>query len=123
MVTQAPAAIFYPLEIGSESAADVDLGSKRALYAEFYCDPLVGERLADGEYRLIPLNHESDGRVWGHSEALNLDLWWEDGELRFWDLVAGRWLLNLEEEHDSRVAAESRIAELEAEIRRLRCEG
>ena len=153
----------FVLEIGSESTADVDLGGKRDLYAElgvgeywrhdptggqFYGDPLVGERLLDGEYRLIPLNHESDGRVWGHSEALNLDLWWEDGELRFWDPVAEHWLLSQEEEKEradaaeyraederaarvtaenraateraSRVAAESRIAELEAEIRRLR---
>ena len=152
----------FVLEIGSESTADVDLGSKRDLYAElgvgeywrydptggeFYGEPLVGEYLVDGEYRPIHLNHESDGRVWGHSEALNLDLWWEDGELRFWDPAAGRWLLNLEEEHDGRIAAEdraateratrivaqnraaedradfeARIAELEAENRRLRGE-
>ena len=55
------------------------------------------------------------------------------GELRFWDPVTERWLLSHEEEHDraeeeraSRMAAESRVetaesraAELEAELRRL----
>ena len=148
----------FVLEIGSESTAHVDLGSKRDLYAElgvgeywrydptggdFYGDPLVGEILVEGEYRPIPLNHENDGRVWGHSDALNLELWWDDGDLRFWDPVAGRWLLSQEEERDGRVAAEdradaerasrvaaeiraataeARLTELEAELRRLRGE-
>ena len=74
--------------------------------------------------------------IWSHSEALNLDLWWVDGELRFWDPVADRWLLSQEEERDgrlvaetraseeqaARLTAESRVAELEAELRRLRGE-
>ena len=139
----------FVLEIGSESTADVDLGRKRDLYAElgvveywrydptggeFYGDPLVGERLVDGEYRRFEMRYESDGRVWAHSEVLNLDLWWDDGDLRFWDPVAGRWLLSHEEEKEradaemsARLAAEARadvaevrLAELEAEIRRLR---
>ena len=141
----------FVLEIGSESTASADMGRKRDLYAElgiteywlydatggeFYGAPLIGERLVDGEYRPIELRHESDGRVWGHSEALNLDLWWDDGELRFWDPVARRWLLSHEESEAARIsaeaarisaenragAAESRVAELEAELRRLRHE-
>ena len=99
----------FILEIGSENTANADLGRKRELYAElgvaeywrydatggeFYGEPLVGERLVDGEYSRVELRHESDGRIWSHSEALNLDLWWADGELRFWDSVADRWLLN-----------------------------
>ena len=128
-----------------------DLGSKRELYAElgvgeywrydatggeFYGESLVGERLLDGEYRRVELRHESYGCIWSHSEALNLDLWWVDGELRFWDPVADRWLLSQEEERDgrlvaetraseeqaARLTAESRVAELEAELRRLRGE-
>ncbi len=138
----------FVLEIGSESTADVDMGGKRDLYAElgvgeywrydptggeFYGDPLVGEYLVDGEYRPIPLNYESDGRVWGHSDTLNLDLWWDDRDLRFWDPVAERWLLSQEEEKEradteraGRIAAESRadaaefrVAELEARIAEL----
>ena len=160
----------FALEIASKSTARVDLGRKRDLYAElgvpeywrydatggeFYGDSLVGEYLVDGEYRRFQMRRERDGRVWSHSEILNLDLWWDDGDLRFWDPAGGRWLLNHEEEREGRlkaeiradtaenradaaenraaaaeiradeersvrITAESRLAELEAEIRRLR---
>ena len=118
----------FVLEIGSPSTASRDLGSKRDLYAElgvseywryderggeFYGEPLVGERLVDGEYQRLDLHHEDDGSIWCHSNVLGLDLWWSEGQLRFWDPVAGRWLLSHEEAHD-------RVAELEAELRRLR---
>ncbi len=132
----------FILEIGSPSTGDADLGRKRDLYArigvseywrydktggDFYGEPLVGEYLVDGEYRRFELNYESDGRIWAHSEALNLDLWWIDGELRFWDPVAGRWLLSHEEEKEGRLTAENQAEEeraradrAEAELRRLR---
>ena len=127
----------FILEIGSPSTARADLGRKRDLYAElgvgeywrydatggqFYGEALVGERLVGGEYRRTEMHGDSDGRTWSHSEALNLDLWWTDGELRFWDPVVDRWLLNQEEERVGRLAAESRVAELETELRRLRGE-
>lgn len=120
----------FVLEIASPSTASRDLGSKRDLYAElgvreywrydetggdFYGEPLVGERLVDGEYQRIELRHESDGSIWCHSDILNLDLWWTDGELRFWDSVTERWLLSHEEAYD-------RVVELEAKLRRLRGE-
>ena len=70
----------------------------------------------------MEMRRESDGRVWSHSEALNLDLWWTAGDLRFWDPAEESWLLRREEERAGRVAAESRVAELEAELRRLRGE-
>jgi Uma2 family endonuclease len=153
----------FVLEIGSESTADADLGRKRELYAElgvseywrydatggeFYGEPLVGEYLLDGEYRRFELRHESDGRVWSHSEVLNLDIWWMEDDLRFWDPVGGDWLLRREEERVGRLEersraeaakthaeeervgrleersraeiAETRVLELEAELRRLR---
>ena len=126
----------FILEIGSESTSEVDLGRKRALYADigvseywrydltggdFYGEPLVGERLVNGEYVRFELRFEDDGRVWGHSEALNLDLWWSDGELRFWDPAAGHWLLSQEEERAGRLSAEimaesERAGRLSAEI-------
>ena len=134
----------FVLEIGSGSTAAADLGRKRDLYAElgvleywrydatggeFYGEPLVGEHLEDGEYRRFELRQESDGRLWSHSEVLNLDIWWIDGDLRFWDPVAGVWLLRRDEERSrAEVAetraetAESRVQELEAELRRLRAE-
>ncbi len=139
----------FVLEIGSKSTADADLGRKRDRYAEigvseywrfdatggeFYGEPLVGEYLVDDEYRRFEVRHEGDGRVWSHSEILNLELWWTDGDLRFQDPVAGRWLLRRDEERAGRLeeragrleervraeAAETRVAELEAELRRLR---
>ena len=134
----------FILEIGSPSTGTVDTGRKRDLYAEigvgeywrfdpsggdFYGEPLVGERLVDGEYERFELRHEDDGAVRSHSEALNLELQWIDGELRFWDPVKGERLLNQQEEHDERVraqaradAAEARVAQLEAELRRMRGE-
>ncbi len=153
----------FILEIGSPSTAGADMGSKRDLYAglgvreywrfdatggEFYCEALVGERLVDGGYRRLVMRAEEDGRVGGHSDVLNLELWWEDGELRFLDPVTGDWLLSQEEEQDgrlaaqvraeeertgrlaaesraegeeaARLAAEARMAEMEEELRRLR---
>ena len=139
------------LEIASPSTGRVDTGRKRELYAEigapeywrydgtggdFYGEALVGERLVDGEYVRFELRYEDDGSVWSHSDALNLDVWWVAGELRFWDPVGEKWLLNHEEEHERadsaetelaveravRVRAEARAARLEAELRRLRGE-
>ena len=134
----------FVLEIGSGSTAAVDLGRKRDLYAElgvleywrydatggeFYGEPLVGEYLVDDEYRRFELRQEPDGRLWSHSDVLDLDIWWIDGDLRFWDPVAGVWLLRRDEERASRLqerrraeAAESRVQELETELRRLRAE-
>ena len=116
----------FILEIGSPSTANTDLGSKRDLYAElgvgeywrfdatggeFYGEGLVGERLVDGEYRRLEMRREGDGRVWAHSDALNLDMWWTDGDLRFWDPAKESWLLRREEERAGRMAAEARAQE------------
>ncbi len=134
----------FVLEIGSPSTSRTDLGGKRDLYArlgmgeywrydstggDFYGEPLVGEYLADGEYSRFELSHEPDGTVRAHSPALNLDLCWDSGRLRFYDPAKGEWLLNQEEEYAARetaeeraLAAEERASELEAELRRLRGE-
>ena len=125
----------FVLEIGSPSTARRDLVEKRDIYADmgvgeywrfdgtggrFYREPLVGERLVDGEYERLEMRREPGGSVWGHSDALNLDLWWTDGELRYWDPAQARWLLTHQEDRDGRLAAEERVAQLEAELRRLR---
>ena len=60
--------------------------------------------------------------VRGHSPVLGLDLCWDDGRLRYYDPVADRWLMNQMEEHAAREYAEARLAEMEAELRRLRGE-
>ena len=155
----------FVMEIASHSTRNADLVGKRRLYAElgigeywrydqtggdFYGEPLVGERLVDGEYQPLRMREDEDGRVWARSEALNLDLYWDDGELRFWNPVAEEWLLKPREERAGRLeeragrleeragrlaeqaarqaaeeraaAAESQIAELQAQLRQLRGE-
>ena len=74
--------------------------------------------------------------IWGHSEVLGLDLCWREGELRFRDPSTGKFLLTPEEqqaarieaearaeqERSDRLAAETRVAALESELRQLRGE-
>ena len=113
----------FILEIGSRSTAEYDMGGKRDLYArlgaseywrhdptggEHYDEPLVGERLVNGEYVRLDMRCEDDGSIWAHSDVLNLDLWWIEGELQIWDPAARRWLPNLEESETARAEAESR---------------
>ena len=155
----------FVLEIGSPSTAANDLVGKRDLYArlgigeywlfdpsggDHYGEPLVGQYLEDGAYRRMEMNVEPDGAVWASSAALNLDLRWIDGRLRFYDPKSGAWLQNAEEIEaraemaearaetaESRVQtaesrasasdlraqeAEARMAEMAAELRRLQGE-
>ena len=124
-------------------------GSKRDLYArlgaleywrydptggDHYGEPLVGEYLVDGGYRRFEMMADPNGLPRAHSPLLNLDLRWEEDRLRFYDPTSGRWLENTAEslaraeaERDARIAAEARameaearVAEMEAELRRLR---
>ena len=122
----------FVLEIASPSTAYVDQHRKRDLYAgmgvpeywrydslggRLYDEPLVGERLVGGEYERMDMHRESDGSVWGHSDALNLDLWWIDGELRFWNPARGVWLRDFEETEEALRAAEARAnAERDARL-------
>ncbi len=120
----------FVMEIASKSTKSNDLIRKRELYAElgiseywrydqtggdFYGDPLVGERLVNGEYQPLQMREDDDGRVWAHSPALNLALYWDAGDLRYWDPVAEEWLLNYEDEHEQRLA--ERAGRLAAESR------
>ena len=121
----------FVLEIGSPSTAHRDQTTKRDIYADmgvgehwrfdgtggdFYREPLVGERLVNGEYERLEMRREPDGSVWGHSDALNLDLWWMDGELHYWDPAQSKWLRRtLEESEEGRLA--ERAGRLDAEAR------
>ncbi len=135
----------FVLEIGSPGTWRNDLGEKRDIYAsmgvgeywmfdpsggDHYGFALRGERLVDGEYRPLDMRADADGGVWGYSATLNLEFHWEDGRLRVYDPVGGRWLKNEEEAESAREiaesraeSAESRVTELEAELRRLRGQG
>ncbi len=139
----------FVLEVASEHTGVRDYTVKRDGYAgygipeywrfdwtggDFHDQALAGDRLVNGEYEPIPLTTEPDGMIWGHSEVLGLDLCWEDGNLRFYDPAAGRYLPDIQgalEERDAESAArqaaqaraeaaEARAEASEAEVRRLR---
>ena len=129
----------FVLEVASESTHERDEDFKRDAYARmgvaeywrfdhtgtWYQTPLAGDILVDGRYQPLPVHRTEEGHYRGHSPALNLDLCWEDGLLRFWDPVGQRYLTTDQEERAARRAAESardaaeaRVRELEEELRR-----
>ena len=139
------------LEVASRTTGGRDYTVKREGYArygvgeywrfdpsggEYHDAPLAGDRLVDGRYEPIEIVGESDGRHWGYSDALELEVWWDGGMLRFRDPASGEFLrrpyelqaaldaadARAESERVAREAAERRLAEMEAEARRLRGE-
>ena len=138
----------FVLEVASESTASRDLGEKREIYArmnaqeywrldrrgEYYGEPLVGERLVDGEYQRFDLHTDANGDLWSRSEVLGVDFVYRVKEdmARFLlrDSATGEWLNTLGQERlarqeaeeraqRERAEAEARIRELEAEVERL----
>ena len=91
----------FVLEVGSPSTARRDLVEKRAIYAgmgaqeywrldrsggDYYGEPLVGERLVNGEYERLELHTEPNGDIWSRSEVLGVDFYYrvdEDGYSEF----------------------------------------
>ena len=148
----------FVLEVASPTTGRVDYTDKRLDYerfgiaeywrfdpsgGEYHDAALAGDLLVDGRYEPIAIETLDDNRLRGFSEALGLYVYWEDGELRFYDPVAESYLRThaedveraesaqtraetaetlAAEERASRVAAESRLEELEAELRSLRGE-
>ena len=132
----------FVLEIASESTGREDETVKRDDYeamgvseywrfdhtgGEFHSAPLAGDRLVDGSYRPIEIARVSDEIYRGHSDALNLDLCWEYGILRWYDPVARRYLQTYDEiederiaERNERIAAEQRAAAAQSELEALR---
>ena len=85
--------------------------------------------MVEGKYEPIEIEVLGERRLRGYSEALGLYVCWEDGMLRFFDPVSESYLRSheedvrrVEEERVGRIVAESRVAELEEELRRLRGE-
>ena len=128
----------FVLEVASESTGDVDEDEKRLDYArmsvpeywrfdpsggDWHSSHLAGDRLVGGEYRPIPIHRTEEGHYWGHSDALNLDLCWENGELRWYDPVARRYLPNFREKDEQHRAAEARVRELEAQLHQQQSPG
>ena len=155
----------FVLEVASPTTGVVDYTAKRSDYerfgvteywrfdpsgGRFHDAPLAADKLVNGEYTPIEIIVETDGRRWGFSEVLELELWWDDRMLRFRDPATGEFLRTPEEIYaeyqaaESRVdaaesraadaearadearvaqeAAEARLEEMEAEMKRLRGE-
>ena len=102
----------FVLEVASRSTGRRDYAVKPEIYAaygvgeywrfdhtggRFHDAPLAGDKLVDGKYVPIAIVREPDGRLWGYSEALGLELWWDDGRLRFRDPNTGIFLPTVEE--------------------------
>ena len=101
---------------------------------DFYGYALAGDRLVNGGYQGIDLNTEADGMIWGYSRALDLYPCWhpawdwdvdDETNLRLYDRKTGRYLCDhvlveeaLAEERRARLAAEERVRQLEAQLRR-----
>ena len=139
----------FVLEVASESTGKVDYTDKRRDYerygvreywrfdptgGEYHDAALAGDILVEGRYEPIEIERLGDGSYRGYSEVLGLYLCWEEGALRFYDPVAGRYLrthaedvARADEEARRADEAEARTNEeaearrrLEAELRRLR---
>ncbi len=131
----------FVLEIASPRTGHVDVGEKREAYAalgipeywrfdetgQYHRTRLAGDRLADGVYVPIPIDEPAADVLQGYSAILNLHLLWERGELRWHDPDTGRHIptfdgerARADDERESRLRAEARVRELEAELRRLR---
>ena len=123
------------LEVGSRSTGRRDYAEKPGGYAalgvgeywrfdpsggEYHDAPLAGDLLVDGEYRPLEVVAEPDGRHWGYSAALGLELWWDSGEIRFRDPASGRFLPTITETVEARQASDERAdaAEARAEAER-----
>ena len=77
----------------------------------------------DGRYEPIAIEEVEDGVLQGYSAALSLFVRWERGELRWHDPETGQGIPTFEREREgrlaereSRMAAEARVRELEAEL-------
>ena len=138
----------FVLEVASVSTAAIDTGAKREDYAalgipeywrfdhtgEYHGARLAGDRLVDGRYEPLPIEELPDGSLQGYSQALNLYLRWEQGGLGWYDPDTGRPIPTLEDEraarireglradseHEARIQAETRVRELEEQLRQLR---
>ena len=130
----------FVLEIASESTVDKDLGEKIAIYASMgvgeywlydatpdsrYCGaPLICLLLVGGRYVSVPPETLPDGRIRGYSPTLGLELYWDDGRLRFYDPMRDAWLPDLDDALGALTAAEDQAeaARLDLEAAESRAE-
>ena len=125
------AAPCFALEIASPTTIDVDLHEKPAKYAELGVaeywrldptggdlldPPLQAERRVSGRWAAIEVTADAGGGLRGRSDVLGLDLCWQPPKLRLFDITAGVWLPDPDDEATARQAAEDRASAAEAEL-------
>ena len=122
----------FILEVASPSTARIDTVDKRVDYAAFgvreywrfdhtgesHGARLAGDRLVGDRYEPIEIVELETEVLQGESKALNLLLCWDHGELAWIDPATGEHIPTFDSEREARVAAEARVRELEAELRR-----
>lgn len=123
----------FVLEVASQSTAERDTVLKRVEYerlgipeywrfdhtGEWHGARLAGDRLVRGRYQPILIVEPSAEVLEGHSEAIGLRLRWRDGELEWVDPATDRPIPSFDAEREARLEAESRVRELEQELRRI----
>ena len=134
----------FVLEIGSKTTGKRDATTKRDGYGklrvreywrfdpsggEYHGAPLAGDLLADGAYEPIPIERLDEHTVQGYSAVLDLYLRWERGQLGWYDPATGLHIMRYRDQkaradaaEASRLTAEERVRELEAELERRRRE-
>ena len=131
----------FVLEIASRHTGHIDIGEKRDAYqalgvleywrfdetGRYHRTRLAGDRLVAGRYETIGIAELSHDTWQGYSEVLDLHLRWENGQLGWHDPATGGHIATLATERQSRLwaearanTAEARVAELEAELQRVR---
>lgn len=137
---KAPDVVF---EFASPGTWRADLGWKMGLYQglgvreyllfdplDAYFSPLLqGYRLTGRRYEAIPTLRGERGRLGVRSEALSLEIWAQPHHepgmpfvLRLFHPQHQTWLRTPDEEADARREAERQVADLAAEIERLRAQ-
>ena len=115
----------FVLEIASPSTGRRDYTEKRDRYAalgipEYWRFDTTGGRLHDaalagdrltpaGVYERLPIVQTPDGLYRGYSTALDLELRWDAGKLRFWNPNTGDYVPDIEDNRVRREAAEARL--------------
>ena len=117
------------IEVASPTTKDKDLTEKRDRYASLgiseywrldpsggkhYGEPIIGEYLADGEYRRYETRAEADGRVWGHSGVMGINLCWDRDRFITQDPETGRYMIGYIETQGLLKARERALAAAEA---------
>ena len=131
----------FVLEIASRSTGREDTGEKRDVYAamgipeywrfdetgEFHGVRLAGDRLVSRAYEPIQIDQLSEDTYQGHSEILDLNIRWHDGQLEWYDPETGLHIptfdderARADEERTGRIEAETRAEEAEARVHELK---